>query len=187
MSKRILALDIATNTGFAVDPPEGSQRRDKPICGSFRVSHSGDNLGQAYLEFKKRASELAVLHDVQVLAFEAPLPRGGKGNIGHSSVASVRKLIGLASIAELVAEELGLRAVEAFHQSARGHFIHGYGRKDQKAQVFRLAWTLGWNPPDEDAADACALWSYAHAIVNPRVPLYGAMPLFKSPPTARRA
>lgn len=177
MALRVIAFDIATRTGYAVDPPAGSRRHDKPICGSFKVDHIGNRLGMAYLEFRQRATELATFHGAQVLAFEAPLPRGGKGNIGHSSVQSVRKLIGLASIADLVGEELKLRTVEAHHQSVRAHFIHGYGRKNQKEQVYRLCWTLGWNPPDEDAADACALWSYTHAVVNYAEPMFGTTPL----------
>jgi hypothetical protein len=180
-AKRILALDIATNSGFAVDPPVGSANPDRPISGSFLVKHQGDRLGDAYRLFENNVEDLIIVHRPDVFSFEAPLPRGRKDGVGGAptSAHAVRKLFGLAAIAELIATRHGLEVYESNVQSARSHILRGVGRgKEQKAAVFRFCWTLGWNPIDEDASDACAVWSYTHGVVNSALPKLGALPLF---------
>jgi hypothetical protein len=61
----------------------------------------------------------------------------------------------------------------------RGHFIGGRGlRRDlAKRETIRRCQQLGWIVTDNNAADACACWSYACAIVDPRSALR-VSPLF---------
>lgn len=176
---RILACDIATSTGFAVCRPEGSES-DKPILGSFKVKHEGDRLGDAYQAFENHVEDLFLVHRPDAFCFEAPLPRGHRAGVGApTSMMAVRKIFGLCAIAELVATRHKVQVFEGHLASVRSHFVRG--QRGDKQAVFKLCWVLGWSPKDEDESDAAALWSFAHSILNHRIPKLGTMPLFARP------
>lgn len=167
---RVLALDIASCTGWAADRPSRSES-DKPVCGSFRVRAEGDDLGAAFVEFEENLEGLIGLHEPNVLAFEAPLVFGGRGgSTVQTNHQTVRILFGLAALAELVGTRAGLAVYELHIQAVRKHFV-GNGRA-QKSDVLARCRLLGWNPPGLDAADACACWDFArHSL---RVPGAGS-------------
>lgn len=164
MAPRVLALDVASCTGWAADRPSGG---DRPVCGAFKVRAEGEDLGGAFCDFEEQLEGLIALHVPTVLAFEAPLVFGGPGgSTRQTNHQTVRVLFGLAAIAELVGTRRGLDVYELHIQSVRKHFV-GRGRA-QKADVLQRCRLLGWDPPGMDAADACACWDYARHTM--RVP-----------------
>jgi Holliday junction resolvasome RuvABC endonuclease subunit len=170
--KRVLALDIATTTGFAVDRPGGG---DKPLTGTFRSEHDGDDLGQAYVEFEQQLCDLIAVHAPEVLTFEAALVIGGKkGTTRPTNIATVRKLFGLSAVAELVGTRANLEVYEAHIQTVRRHFV-GNGRAE-KPEIYDRCKLLGWDVRSMDASDAAAIWDYTRHTL--RVPTANVGPMF---------
>lgn len=160
--KRILALDIATVTGAASDKPRGAfSAIDRPYTFHFRtpVDAFGD-YGRAFGTFERWLMDTIIAHEPDVVAFEAPLIVGGRhGTTAPTNVATVRLLLGLCSIAELVAHRAQLECFETHIQSVRKHFT-GSGRA-QKRDVLERCRVLGWHVGTNDEADAAAIWDYA--------------------------
>jgi Holliday junction resolvasome RuvABC endonuclease subunit len=161
MSKRILALDIATTTGYAVDKPGGG---DTPLSGSFRCSHFDNDVGDAYVEFEQHLVELIGVHKPDVLVFEAPLVLvGGDRSTVKTNQQTARKLFGLAAIAELIGARSHLRVFECDVSAVRSHFLGRarFHKNEVKQAVMRRCQQLGYSPNGYDAADGCAVWDYA--------------------------
>ncbi len=158
---KIVALDIATNTGVAV----GSSGGD-PVCWS-------EDLGKGLSEdarFSKALSlthNLIVKHTPDLVAVEAAV---GGPNTSHF-------LVGLLACVRGCAFNRGV-PVEVYHSgSIRKHFLgkvftardfpgvsKGAAKAAIKAKVVQRCELLGWTVPDHDAADAAALWDYAMAM-----------------------
>lgn len=172
---RVLALDLATVTGFAVDRPDGN---GGPLTGTVTCKHIGNDFGPAYVALERFMLDAITVHGVTHCAFEAPLVMASSrdGRKVQTNVATVRKLMGLAAVAELVGARAGLQVFEANVQSARRHFAgSGHAKKPEVYQRCRL---LGWDVKSHDAADAAAVWSMAKSLLDPKwsprsTPLYG--------------
>lgn len=159
---RVLALDLATVTGWAVDRPDGS---GVPLTGTVACRHVDNDFGTAYVALERFIVDAVSVHQITHLAFEAPLVMAGRaGAKVQTNVNTVRKLLGLAAVAELVGTRLGLQVYEANVQTVKKHFA-GTGRatKDDIKARCRL---LGWPIKDDNAADAAALWSYAKSLFD---------------------
>lgn len=159
----ILALDIASVTGWA----RGVVGED-PACGSVRFAKPG----ASQLAICGRALEWAInsitgkLPDV--VAIEALLPPRvlkGASNEHHDVLAMIHGVIMGVCF---------MRGVYKVHHhsvnSVRAHFLHGipYARGEAKTVTMRKCRSLGWlESADDDAADACALWSYQAALIDP--------------------
>jgi hypothetical protein len=159
----LLALDIATVTGFA----RGHVGPDAPTCGSVRFAKPG----ASQLAICGRALEWAIdtikppLPDV--VAIEDLLPphvTRGKSNQDHDLLAHLHGVI------------LGVcfaRGVYKVHkhsvQAIRAHFIDlkSCRRGEAKSEVQRKCKELKWLAgDDDDAADACAVWSYQCGLLD---------------------
>ena len=167
---KILALDIASNTGIAV----GS-------VGSIPLAWS-ENLGKApderrFSNVLRLTDRLIREHKPDFIAVEAAI--GGK--------TTSHFLVGLVACVRGCAFNRGVPC-EALHLgSIRKHFLgkalttrdfpglsHAKAKQAIKAEVVKRCNLLGWNPPDHDSADAMALLDYALAL---KAPKYQARPL----------
>lgn len=157
---KVLALDCATRTGYAVDGPDG-----RPAFGTFTLLGAGPELGARFCMFETAVRSLIVQYRPEVVAFEQPLLRADR---------AARLLIGLASVAELVATSYRLRCLEADPATIKKH-LTGAGNADKAAMV-KTCRLLGWDVTDDNAADALALWDYARHYL--RQPGTVAGPLF---------
>lgn len=117
-----------------------------------------------------------------VLVLEDLLPFGAAR--GRTNKKTGDLLGGLHGVIRAVAFKRRIFKVHAVAANdVRGHFIDGrkYKREQAKGYVVRKCKALGWLPPgqatDEDAADACALWSYWCARIDPNEALR-VSPLF---------
>lgn len=170
----ILALDLATVTGFA-----RGRLGQKPVSGSIRFGRPKDSsqavFGAALVWLE--AQMLEPKPDIVII--ERLLPPEAMKN--KTSRAVRDRLAGLHGIARAAAHLHGIEEVtEASVGDVRRHFI-GDGslkRKPAKQVVIDRCVALGWQVEDDNAADACALWSYACGVLDPKhalmmTPLFG--------------
>lgn len=160
----ILALDVASTLGWARGPigPDG------PRCGSVRFGKAG----ASQLAICGHALEWAVdtikppLPDI--VAIEDLLPphvTRGKSNTDHDLLAH------LHGIVMGVCFMRGVYKVNKYPvMTIRRHFIDlsACGRGEAKHMVVTKCKSLGWlEAADDDAADACACWSFQAALIDP--------------------
>lgn len=170
----VMFLDLATTTGWAVGPIGG-----KPVYGSHRIASPGASSPEVFSSFIAWLVDQLKVHAPRVVAYEAPLaPSIVKGK---TNVNTVRRLMGLAAITEGVSYRMGIFTVlEATVQDVRGHFI---GRRnlpgdEGKRAVIARCRQLGYEPKDDNAADALAGYDYTCAMRNPKLAALST-PLFK--------
>lgn len=165
----LLALDLATVTGYAVGDPELHERltaleaygrgdNAKPFSGSHRIAPPGTPLGVFCIRYEDWLGDMLLVHQATHVVFEAPWV-GGK-----TSQDVARKLMGLAILTETVATRAKVPWIrEANNASVRKHFI-GKGRGDRKTLkrlTIEACQNRGWEPRNDDEADALALFDYA--------------------------
>lgn len=164
----ILALDLATKTGWASWAPGRLL-----ASGTMQLPKTGEDVGlflDSYLKWLETTIEECA---PKWIVFEAPiLPK-------QTRLATLRKLYGLANITELVARWRGVDCSEVNISTVRKHFCdRGTGPRDQmKRLVMDACRDRGWEPVDDNAADALAILDYsAHVLKLPGLP---EGPLFK--------
>jgi hypothetical protein len=171
----ILALDIATTTGWA-----RGRIGEVPMSGSVtfaRKAGSSENaIFASALTWLSTFLEPASRPDMLVI--EALLPPTAMKD--HTSRAVRDRLAGLHGIMRAVAHLRGIyRIDEAKVGDVRGHFIghRACKRKIAKRETVAKCRALGWPCEDDNAADALAVWSYACGLIDPMTALK-VSPLF---------
>jgi hypothetical protein len=170
-AETILALDLATTTGWCVGTPGG-----KPVYGSTRLGSPGATSGEVFAGFLAWLVDMIRVHDPRVVVYEAPLPPSHMR--GKTNVNTARRLMGLPAIAEAVAYRMRVPVIlEATVSDVRQHFI---GKRTLPGAEGKLAvklrcQMLGYSPPDDNASDALALWDYTCALRNPKIAAQLAM------------
>jgi hypothetical protein len=150
---KIVAADIASATGLAVDGGDG-----RPRGLTFRVPCGGEDLGRAGLAFSEWLYGVVAIEKPDLLAIEAPVLGNAGGRVFTSEI-----LIGLAFMAAVVAKSRGIRFERAHVQTVRRHLL-GQGRPDNpKRAVLARCRLLGWAPANDNEADAMAVWAWAKA------------------------
>lgn len=163
----ILALDLATTTGWAACGPayrsittlDASKRVAPPldvVSGRYKIQH-GWSIGPflddfcIWLEVKIGACK------PRFLVFEAPILTRG------TSVDTARKLMSLAAMTEFVAHRQQVPVVRECHvgQIKRHWTGNGVAGKDQMVECARMR---GFRPSDDNEADALAVMDYAASI-----------------------
>lgn len=148
----LLALDIATRTGWALGgPSDGS-----PRTGTWKLPGLDDmQLDRSLQVLDDSITGLCKIARVEIVAIEAPLMMQNRS--AHTALG----LISCAAVARCAAQRHGARIVMAQVQTVRRHFV-GHGRPDDpKRAVMDRCKLLGWTVADDNAADAAALWSFA--------------------------
>lgn len=160
-----LALDIATQTGACWDAEDGRPRfvtfrTPSPIRGE-----GGADFGPTFLAFDRWLTGHIAVTKPRRIAFEAPMQVVGFGaSTRPTSQQTVRLLMGLASIAELVAAKAEIPTYELNISTAKKHFA-GSGRADKAAMMARCK-QLGWPVRTDHEADAGAVWSCLKATTD---------------------
>lgn len=163
---RILALDISTRTGFCVDGPEPGS---KPVFGLVQLpaaKFEGD-YGRRLHAFHSAIADLVTVHEPTTLVFEAPWVPGMGGKM-VTTVHTVRLLISLAGVAELVGAARGLDVIEQEPSSVRKFWL-GYARGERKAikaAVIARCKAMGFWTQDDNVADAIALHQYQRHVMG---------------------
>lgn len=167
----ILALDIATCTGWA-----RGKVGEQPICGSirFRNTPASRPFGDALEHFRQL---LQAKPRPDLVMIERMLPPSAFH--GATGFKTFLLLAGLRGVVFSVIDRLGIENGEANVGDVRQHFISDRcaGRERAKRETVQRCRALGWQPADDNAGDALALWSYACSIIDPSLALK-VVPLF---------
>lgn len=155
---RILALDIATNTGWAFADGEAA-----PRFGVVNLPKTGEDLGRYGFAFHMWLADAITKLAPQLIVYEAPILAGLSTNI-----TTLRKLYGLGMMAETVAHAREVPCKEENLGKIRTHFL-GRGRVPRKSDDIKRAVVAecqrrGWAVTDHNAADALALLDLARAL-----------------------
>jgi hypothetical protein len=170
----ILALDLATTSGWALGPV-GSV----PSSGSVQLGRGGADDARIFGRALTWLSELmGDGRPPSLVIIEALLPPTAQR--GKTSRAVRDRLAGLRGIAKAVAHLRGIHRIEeATVADVRAHFIgdRSLKREAAKREVLRTCQRLGWSAADDNAGDALACWSYAASWFDPEQALK-VSPLF---------
>lgn len=171
----LLALDIASTTGFARHGPTML----RPDCGSEKFSGP---LGRRAHEFETwlednlalfRGGDYAAVGPITALAIEAPISTSGLTNLDTQMW-----LLGAHVIARKLAHQHQLKLAIVGVGTWRSFFIgrasapkeleKNERRKWLKRAVIEECAKRGNNPKDDNAADALGLLEYCRACLDPR-------------------
>lgn len=153
----ILALDLATRIGWAYVPTVG----DEPRSGVKQLPVGARGIGHFLDEAEQWVVSVCEVMGPETVVFEAPFV----GPAGRANLDTARKLLGLACIAELVCFRKGITVYEQHNATVKKWFA-GHGRAD-KAAMIAACRKHGWNPSDDNEADALALLAYSMALFHP--------------------
>jgi hypothetical protein len=170
----VLAVDLATNCGWC---------RGKvgavPVFGSLRFGKHNSRDAAIFADALSWISHLlqpAPRPDLLVLEMLLPVSAWG----GQSQQTTFERLAGLQSIMLGVAHLRGIAEIStASVPDVRAHFIgeRRMKRKPAKQAVMERCRRLGWEVRNDNEGDACALWSFACSLIDPRLAL-NVVPLF---------
>jgi len=170
---KVLALDIATTTGFAIGPHDGEPRAGLACFGSRNAVSA-----EVFAKAQAWALEFMGAEKPDVVMLEALLPPTAMLN--STSRATRDRLCGLNAIMLACAKTCGAGEIaSATVGDIRAHFIgdRTLKRRNAKAEVLSKCRELGWPAHCDDVGDALACWSYACALIEPRLALRTS-PLF---------
>jgi Holliday junction resolvasome RuvABC endonuclease subunit len=159
----VLSLDLATVLGYAVGRlpalpitqlEAAATKPPQPHSGFHRVAPPNTPVGPFLSAYADWLDGMLDEHKPAGLIFEAPiLPQ-------KTSLDTVRKLVGLAGITQMLAHETGITWIREAQPSSVKLHICGYGGRG-KTGVQRAILERGWHFAVDDEADALAIWDYA--------------------------
>lgn len=139
---RILALDIATVTGFATETASG--------VWDFNKMKRGDSYGMRLIRFKAALREIIELENIDIVVYERPAGQF------KSSIIVASEMIGVLIA---LCEEKGIQYT-AYSATEIKKFATGKGNA-KKQDMIDAAIALGFNPESDDEADAIHLYNLA--------------------------
>lgn len=159
----LLALDCSTFVGFAFfSAPDA-----RPKCGTWKAPKAWviEDYGRRFAAFHDFLADTLTTMQPDALAFESPiLPRGTMSM--QTTEHTLRTLIGLVSIAELIARLREVRCLEVNVATAK-KALTGNGRAE-KSDMVAAATNRGWAVADDHQADACAVALVAMETLWPK-------------------
>ena len=162
----VLALDIATQTGWALGPVPAAPVTPLEVAAGALAStpESGTRSfdgkgGQFFNNFAGWVGAMLTRHEPAFLIYEAPvLP-------ARTQIATLRRLYGMVAVVEVVARCWPETQVfEVPLQLIKKHAT-GNGRAKKSAMI-AAAKRMGWKPKDDNEADALWLWDYGCSVVR---------------------
>jgi crossover junction endodeoxyribonuclease RuvC len=174
----ILAIDLATWCGWC-----RGRVGEQPVFGSLRFGSQKDVPAATFAAAISWLNEM-LARPPDLLMLEQLLPPNVMQ--GRSQRRTFARLGGLQAIALGLAHEHRVGEIcEASVGDVRGHFIgeRALRREAAKKAVVERCRRLGWAVANDNEGDACALWSYGCALIDPRTALR-VVPLFNRRLTA---
>ena len=139
---RILALDIATVCGFRTETASG--------VWNFNKQKRGDSYGMRLIRFKSSVKEILDLEEIDIVVYERP------AGMFKSSIIVASEMIGVLIA---LCEERGIQYT-AYSATEIKKFATGKGNA-KKQDMIDAAISLGFNPEDDNEADAIHLYNLA--------------------------
>lgn len=157
----ILALDLSKrSTGWAAWQPGWNTAR----YGHWQLGSEYTSDGGTYCKLHEKLYELWQVARYEHLFLEDPISQAALS--GHTNIATLRILSGLAAHAESFAEQMRLRTVMRVNVASwRRHFIgkmpRGTKSKTLKQYAMQRCRDYGFTPRNDDEADALGLLDHA--------------------------
>lgn len=148
---RVLALDLGTTSGYCVDKLAGGVEYNNVHFGV--KNHRFSSVSMKFVYFRNWLDEIYE-HKFELLFFEAV--------VAHSGVEASHCYGGFLAMLQ----EWCLRREIPFEGVPVGTIkkhITGHGAA-KKEDVIRAVKLLGYNPQDDNVADAIAIYDYAHNV-----------------------
>lgn len=167
-SVKILALDLATNAGFAM-----GNSGDKPTSWSKRLKSPEDDPERAFKKLGIELRDIFALDKPDLVIVEAPMSMGGmvrkddeseRGFKFTSNPNTIYMLTGLVGVVFGICGPYGIQARKANVQQVRKNFLGMARPPEPKRAVLDRCYQLGWLPRDcrdDNRADSLALWMFA--------------------------
>jgi hypothetical protein len=155
----ILALDLATTMGWA-----HGRARERYHHGSVRLGPPGSSHGRVGATLITFLTDFCKVNGrPDCIVYESPLnPFAMRGK---TNFKTARVLLSMPFTVEAVAHLLSVDVQEVGVSTVRSHFVGGsIAKGDGKALVQRQCRLLGYDPQDDNAADAIAILDYALSI-----------------------
>ena len=145
--KQILALDMATKTGWSTNSTSGVE--------DFR-KNPGDSRGMIFIRFEAWLNEMVSLCKPDVIVYERPHARGRAAN---------EVLNGMLAFLVKACEVHGIQYTDCPSTTLKS-FATGKGNasKEMMMQAYRTRWA--GDPIDDNHADACWLLAWANSQFN---------------------
>jgi len=144
----ILALDLATKTGWAAMAP-GWLAPERGVQ-EFALGR-GESPGMRFIRFRAWLEALATYLNPRLVVFEQTHMRGG---------AATEIAIGFSTRVQEIAASLGAEHA-AVHTATLKKHATGNGRADKAAMTEAAERRWGLRPQDDNEADALAVLAYA--------------------------
>jgi len=142
----LLALDIATKTGW----------KTRTASGIWNLKPArGESEGMRVVRFKSKVKELIDIEDINIIAYERP------AGLHKSSIMVASEMIGV--LKDLCIEK-GLE-LSCYSATEIKKFATGKGIAN-KEKMIQAAIDLGFNPEDDNEADAIHLYNLACNDLN---------------------
>lgn len=143
---KILALDIATKTGW----------KTKTSSGVWDLKpNRGESEGMRVVRFKSKVRELIQIEGIEIVSYERP------AGMHKSSIMVASEMVGvLKDLCIEMGIELASYSASEIKKSATGK---GNAKKEQ---MIARAKELGYNPQDDNEADAIHLYLLTDKDIN---------------------
>lgn len=158
----IVALDVATTVGICVGSPGA-----KPAAWSVRLGKKGDE-DALFSNALRLTWELIDRHKPDLIAYEGAV---GGPRTSHFLVGIIANIRGCAAFKGVPAVSYNIGAIRKTfvgQHITSAQYKHlppakrkAVARAHAKAAVMKGCQMRGWTAPDEDAADACAIFEHA--------------------------
>lgn len=152
----LLALDLATCTGFCFGSPEAE---GLPTIGHNILPKTGEDVGSFLIAFEQWLTAKVAEVEPSLILFEAPILAAG------ATPHVTRKLHALAGMTEMVALKAKVECCEAYPVTIK-KALTGNG-KASKDDMVRAARFYGLPVKLSDEADAFGLWLHAVRLRHP--------------------
>ena len=146
INMNILALDIATNTGWKTRTSSGVWNL-KP--------NRGESEGMRVVRFKSKVRELVKMEEINLVSYERP------AGFHKSSIIVAAEMVG---VLKDLCIEIGVEYA-CYSATEIKKFATGKGNANKEAMI-RAAINLGFHPQDDNEADAIHLYNLSVKDLN---------------------
>lgn len=154
---KILALDLATKTGWACGDTDNDHTHVDSGVQDFSPKR-GESRGMRFLYFDRWIYQMLAERDPYVVVYETPHQRGG-----HATEV----LLGLVGILQKAVVE-SKREYVSVHSGTLKKFATGSGRASKEQMKIRAIQRFVRQIEDDNEADALHIWDWASKNVARR-------------------
>lgn len=168
----VLALDLASVTGWAYGEPGG-----EPKHGTVRFASAGASHEAVFAKAMTWTKLMLPNKGITTVVWEAPMPTSFKR--GQSNVNTTTLLYGLPAVIGAVVYSAGIFDIrKADTRDVRKHFIGCSPKRfEAKRMTMDMCRARGWQVADDNEADALATWDYMVSLIDPKL-AHRPTPLF---------